>query len=135
MSFLDNLENNLKNAESAAERDPAEAARKHAAREAERAAAQASLPYAQQLRHSRFTADLLNHASLLGRSRRLLVRVLWLQSNLRLQVREHSLELRPTANGVVAHFFKGSFEYDSFPVDFSANAEDLARRWLDSITA
>ena len=134
MGFLDSLENGLKNLESAADRDPAALARQQAAREAERTAALAAAPHAEQLRTSRFTADLLNHASVLGRSRRLLVRVAWVGSTLRLQARDHSLELRPTASGVYAHFLNGSAERESFPVDLGSNPEDLARRWLDHLT-
>ncbi len=133
MGFLDNLENDLKAMERAAERDPATAARQHAAREAERAAALAAAPHAAQLRNSKFTAELLNHAVMLGRARRLAVRMLWMGCALRLQAQEHSLELRPTAEGVQAHFLKGGAEKESFLVDFSGSPEVLARRWLDSM--
>ena len=131
MGFLDNLENNLKNAEAAAQRDPATAAREQAAREAERAAALAAAPHAQQLRTSKFTAELMNHAAVLGRSRRLNVRPVWLGSALRLQAGPRTLELRPAPDGVWAHGLDGQ----AFLVDFSSKAEDLARRWLDSISA
>lgn len=133
VGFLDSLEGNLKNMESAAERDPAEAARQQAAREAGRAAALATAPHAEQLRTSKFTAELLNHAAVLGRSRRLNVRVVWLGSTLRLQARDHTLELRPAPDGVRAHFLNGAAEQHSLPVDFSSKPEDLARHWLDSI--
>lgn len=135
MGFLDNLENDLKNAEAAAERDPAQIERHQAAREAERAAALAAAPHAQQLRTSKFTADLLNHAAVLGRSRRLHVRVAWSGSTLRLQAGDHILELQPTPAGVSARFLRAGAETESFPVDFSSSAEALARRWLNSITA
>jgi hypothetical protein len=135
MGFLDSLEGDLKNLESAAERDPAEAARRQAARDAERAAARASASHAEQLRTSKFTADLLNQVVLLGRSRRLMVRVTWIGSSLRLEAREHRLELRPTANNVEAHFLSGSAETERLAVDFSSNPEDLAKRWLDSFGA
>jgi len=130
MGFLDNLENDLKNAESAAERDPATAARERAVREANRAAALAAAPHAQQLRTSKFTAELMNQAAVLGRSRRLNVRPVWLGSTLRLQAGPHRLELRPAPDGVWAHGLDGP----AVLVDFSSSAEDLARRWLDSIT-
>lgn len=133
MGFLDSLEGDLKNLESAAERDPAEVARRQAARDAERAAARASASHAEQLRTSKFTGDLLNQAVLLGRARRLNVRVSWIGSALRLEARDHRLELRPTPNSVEAHFFNGPAETECHVVDFSSNPEDLARRWLDSI--
>lgn len=135
MGFLDSLEGDLKNLESAAERDPAEAARRRAARDAERAAARASASHAEQLRTSKFTAELLNQAVLLGRSRRLMIRVTWMGSSLRLEAREHRLELRPTANNVEAHFLRGSTETECHAVDFSLNPEDLAKRWLDSVSS
>jgi len=133
MGFLDSLEGDLKNLEAAAERDPAEAARRQAARDAERAAARASASHAEQLRTSKFTADLLNQAVLLGRARRLIVRVSWIGSALRLEARDHRLELRPTATNVEAHFLNGTAEARSQAVDFSSRPEDLARLWLDSI--
>lgn len=135
MGFLDNLENDLKNLDSVAERDPSELARKHASKEAARLAAQAAAPHAAQLRTSPFTAELLNQAVLLGRSRRLIVRVLWLGSNLRLQAGDNVLELRPGADGVRAHFVKAAAETESFPVDFSSSAESLARRWIESFSS
>ncbi|HYM10007.1 MAG TPA: hypothetical protein VEU62_04710 [Bryobacterales bacterium] len=135
MGFLDNLENDLKNAEAAAERDPGEIARQQAAREAQRAAALAAAPHAQQLRTSKFTADLLNHAAVLGRGRRLHVRVAWVGPALRLQAQDHVLELQPTPEGIVARFLRAGAEAESFPVELSSSAEALAHRWLDSITA
>jgi hypothetical protein len=134
MGFLDNLENDLKNAEAAADRDPGQLARQQAAREAQRVAAVAAAPHAQQLRTSKFTADLLNHAAVLGRGRRLLVRVAWFGSTLRLLAQDRVLELQPTPDGVSARFLRGGAEAESFPVDFSSSAEALARRWLASIT-
>jgi hypothetical protein len=130
MGFSDNLENDLKNLERAAERDPAAIARQQAAREAERTAALAVAPHAEQLRKSQFTADLLNHASVVGRGLRLKINILWTGPKLRLQARDHYLELRPTATGVQAHLLHRDSEIESFPVDFSSNAEDLARQWL-----
>ncbi|HZS49216.1 MAG TPA: hypothetical protein VFA54_00030 [Bryobacterales bacterium] len=135
MGFLDNLENDLKNLESAAEHDSAERARQQKAREAEQASARAASPHAHELRNSAFTAELLNRASTIGRSRRLNVRVMWIGSTLRLQAGSRLLELRPTPSGVRAHFLHGNTELESAAVDFSSNPEILARRWLDSITA
>jgi len=130
MGFLDSLEGDLKNLESAAERDPAEIARREALRAQERAAALAAQPWADQLRTSAFTADLLNHTALLGRARRIPVRIAWLGTTLRLQARDHSLELKPTPSGISGHFLRGQAEIESFPVSLSSSAEELARRWL-----
>jgi hypothetical protein len=130
MGFGENLENDLKNLESAEERDPASAARKHAGREADRAAALAIQPHAQQLRQSRFTAELLNQVSVLGRAQRTPVRITWVGQALKLETRNHVLELRPTPAGVEGRFLKGTAEVERFPADLAGSAEDLARRWL-----
>ena len=130
MGFAENLENDLKNLESAEERDPAALERRQAAREQERVAGLAAQPHAQRLRSSPFTAELLNQVSLLGRSQRTPVRITWLGQVLKLQALDHALELRPTPAGVEGRFLRGSTELESFPVDFSGGAEGLARRWL-----
>jgi hypothetical protein len=130
MGFAENLENDLKNLESASERDPAALARQQAGREAERAAALAAQPYARQLRSSPFTAELLNQASLQGRAQRLAVRIVWLGPVLRLQAKDHSFELRPTGQGVEGRFLRGAEELETFAVDLGGSAEALARRWL-----
>ena len=132
MAFSDNLENDLKSLEKAEEWDPAALARQQAAREAARAEALAIQPHAQELRNSKFTTELLNQATLQGRALRLLVRITWLGQNLRLQARDHVLELVPTPRGVTARFLRGEAEIETYPVDFSASAEDLARRWITS---
>ena len=62
MSFLDNLENNLKSLESREEGGEA-ADRQQRARESERAQAQAIAPFAEQLKKSAFTAGVLSHAA------------------------------------------------------------------------
>jgi hypothetical protein len=134
MGFAENLESDLKNLESAAERDPEAQLRQADAREAARAQALAIQPHAQQLKSSKFTAELLNQASLLGRSQRLAVRILWMGQTLRLQARDHTLELRPTPAGVEGRFLRGAAELERFPVNFSSSPEELARRWLSVVS-
>src|SRR5208283_127724 len=83
MSFLDDLENNLKSLESAAEgREAAE--RQERLRERERSAAQAVAPWAEELKKSPFTAELLRQAARVGFSLRVKVHATWLGSTLRL---------------------------------------------------
>ena len=135
MGFAENLESDLKNLESAEERDPEAQLRQADSREAARAAALAIQPHAQQLKHSKFTADLLNQASLLGRSQRLAVRILWMGQTLRLQARDHTFELRPTPTGVEGRFLRGTAEIERFPVNFSGAPQDLAQRWLNVVAA
>ncbi len=133
MGFSENLESDLKNLESAEERDPAALERRHSVREAERAAALAAQPHAQRLRNSQFTAELLNQVSLQGRSRRMPVRITWLGPSLKLLAKDHALELQPTAAGVEGRFLRGTEKLESFTVDFAGSAEELARRWLQVV--
>ena len=133
MGFAENLENDLKNLESAEERDPAALERRQAVREAERAAAMAAQPHAQQLRNSKFTAELLNQVSLQGRSQRMPVRITWLGQTLKLLAKDSALELQPTAAGVEGRFLRGTEKLESFTVDFTGSAEELARRWLQVV--
>jgi hypothetical protein len=129
MSFLDNLEDNLKSLESTEQgREGAE--REHKAREQARAAAQAVAPHAEALKQSAFTAELLKQATRVGFAMRTKVHIAWLGSTLRLEARERRLELRPTATGVVAVYIEGGVETRTEAVDLSGNAETLVRQWL-----
>jgi len=127
MSFLDNLEGNLKNLES---RDEKESQRDHERREAESNAARAAAPYAEQLRDSAFTKELLNHATRLGFANRVKVHITWLGTTLRLEARDKKLELRPTPEGVSAVFVENGREVRTQPVDLRGDPERLAREWL-----
>jgi hypothetical protein len=98
MSFLDNLESNLKSLESA-EEGRESAHRQRRAREQELANAQAVAPWAEELKKSPFTAELLKQAARVGHSMRIKVYIAWLGSVLRLEASGRRLELRPTANG------------------------------------
>jgi len=129
MSFLDNLENNLKSLESSAEGKEA-AERQARAREQERAAAQAVAPWAEQLKSAPFTAELLKQAARVGFEKRSKVHIAWLGTTLRLEARERRLELRPTPTGIVAAWIEGHEETRTEPVDLSGSAGDLVRRWL-----
>lgn len=135
MSFSDNIENDLKNLERAEERDPAAIARRQAEKEAGRAAALAAAPHAEQLRRSPFTTALLDQAVLLGHQQRIKVSMAWVGSALRLQARDHYLELRPGREGVQARFLHREKELAAAPVDFAGDAQELARRWLAVVTA
>ena len=133
MSFLDNLENNLKALEGREERDPEAIAREKARRDAEREDALKTAPYAQALKKSPFTADLLRQCRTVGHGQRVLVQFLWLpDGTLRLDAREKRLELRPTPDGIVAvHLLKGAEQMrHSVSLDSNDPAE-LATRWLE----
>jgi hypothetical protein len=129
MSFLDNLENNLKSLESR-EDARGDAADRHRARELERAQAQAIAPFAEQLKTSPFTAGLLTQAARVGHSLRTKVHVAWLGNTLRLEARDRRLELRPTATGIVAVSIANGNETSAEPVDLSGEPEQLIREWL-----
>jgi hypothetical protein len=129
MSFLDNLENNLKSLESREEgKDSAE--REARQRATERARAQAAAPYAEELKKSPFTEELLRQTVRMGHAVRTKIHVAWLGATLRLEARERRLELRPTATGVVAVSIEDGRELGSEPVDLGSNPEALLRGWL-----
>lgn len=132
MSFLDNLESNLKSMESREERGE-QHSRDAKSREAERARVQASATFAEHLKKGPFAAELLKHATRLGYAVRTKVHLAWLGTTLRLEARGSKLELRPTPAGVVAVFIEGNAEVRSVPVDLSGNPEGLAKTWLASL--
>ena len=129
MSFLDNLENNLKSLESS-EQGKEDAERAQRARESERAQAQAVAPFAEQLKKSPYTAELLTQAARVGFSLRTKVHIAWLGTTLCLEARDRRLELRPTPRGVVAAYSENGQETRAEACDLNGSAEDLVRRWL-----
>jgi hypothetical protein len=129
MSFLDDLENNLKSLESS-EQGKEDAERAQRARDSERAEAQAVAPFAEQLKKSPYTAELLTQAARVGFSLRTKVHIAWLGSTLRLEARDKRLEIRPTPQGIVAGYIENGQEVRTEPCDLNGSAEDLVRRWL-----
>ena len=132
MSFLDNLESNLKNMESRDERGSQHGMdARH--REKERARVKASAAYAEQLKKAPFTSDLLKQVNRLGHATRTKAHIAWLGTTLRLEARGHRLELRPMPDGVVAVYLENGVEARTVPVDLAGNPETLARDWLASL--
>ncbi len=132
MSFLDNLENNLKALENCEERDPEKVKRDHERREAERASALSRAPYVEALKKSPFISDILTHCRTIGRSQRVLVQFAWIGDNLRFDAQSRRMELVPTAEGIRAVFFRDGIETQQIPVDTARdNADALARLWLE----
>jgi hypothetical protein len=129
MSFLDNLESNLKSLESS-EEGKEDKGRQQRARESARANAHAVAPFAEILKKSPYTAELLKQATRIGHSRRLKVHIAWLGTTLRLEARERRLELRPTPDGVLAVYLEGNREIRSQRLDLEGSAEELVRDWL-----
>jgi len=130
MSFLDNLENDLKALESRSERDPEALAREAAAREAARSMALEIAPHAEALRNGPFKDGLLTACRDIGHRRRILVRPVWVDSTLRLEAGAKKLELRPTPSGVFAVFFDGGTEQESTLIDLSSDPVKVAEKWL-----
>src|SRR2546425_484458 len=104
MSFLDNLENNLKALENREERDPEKVKREQDRREADRRAALLRAPHAEALKESAFTSELLTQCRTIRHGQRVLVQFTWLGENLRLDAKTKRMELAPTAEGIVAVF-------------------------------
>jgi hypothetical protein len=131
MSFLDNLENNLKALEGREEGDGAR--QQHLRREAEAQQARAAAPYAQRLRSGPYTQELLKQATRTGHALRTKVNLAWIDSTLRLQVRDRKLELRPTPDCVLAVFMEDNREIGSRPVDLDGDPAVLIREWLGDL--
>src|ERR1700691_119835 len=132
MSFLDNLESNLKALESRSERDPDALAREAAAREAARSVALEIAPYAEALRNGPFKDGLLTACRDIGHRKRTLVRPVWVDSTLRLEAGAKKLEWRPAPGGVLAIFFEGSTEQERTPIDLASDPVKLAEKWLEA---
>ncbi len=131
MSFLDNLENNLKALESQEEKDPEKVKRDQERREADRTAAISRAPHIEALKNSAFTSELLTQCRSIGHGQRVLVQFTWIGERLRLDAKGKRLELVPTAEGIEALFFLDGAKTGKTMVDpQSGDAAALARRWL-----
>jgi hypothetical protein len=131
MGFLDNLENTLKALERQEERDPEAVRRQQERREAERNAAILRAPHVEALRNSAFTSELLGQCRVVGREQRVLVQFTWIDENLRLDAKEKRMELVPTAEGIIAVFYKDGAEIGQEKVNPEKDdAAALARKWL-----
>src|SRR5579872_6909363 len=131
MSYLDNLENNLKALENQEERDPQKVRREQERREAERSAALLRAPHAEALKNSPFTLELLTQCRAIGHQQRVLVQFTWLGENLRLDAKEKRMLLAPTSEGITAVFSVNGDEMGRATIDLQVDdAGELARRWL-----
>jgi hypothetical protein len=131
MSFLDNLENNLKALESIEERDPEKVKRDRERREAERNEALLRAPYAEALKDSAFTSELLTQCRAIGREQRVLVRFTWIGENLRLDAGAKRMEFAPTTEGIEVVFsFEGAEQRRATVNLQSDDPAKLAREWL-----
>lgn len=131
MSYLDNLENNLKALENQEERDPQKVKREQERREAERSAALSRAPYVEALKNSPFTQELLTQCRAIGHPQRILVQFTWLGENLRLDAKEKRMLLTPTSEGITAVFSENGDETGRTTINPKVDdAAELARRWL-----
>jgi len=131
MSYLDNLENNLKALENQEERDPQKVRREQERREAERSAALLRAPHAEALKNSPFTLELLTQCRAIGHQQRVLVQFTWLGETLRLDAKEKRMLLAPTSEGIAAVFSVNGDEMGRATIDPQVDdAGALARRWL-----
>jgi hypothetical protein len=128
VSFLDNLENNLKALEG---RD--EGLDDSRRRDNERDRRLAIAPWAERLKREPFAEALMRQATLAGRQRRVKVHLSWIETTLRLEAREHRLELRPTADGVAAVFLRDGEEIKRAPVDLAGDPQGLTEEWMAAI--
>jgi hypothetical protein len=126
MSFLDNLENNLKALESRDEGGLDESRR----RDRERELAIAAAPWAERLKRGAFGQTLMQKAAIAGRQRRTKVNLMWIGTTLRLEARGHRLELRPGPKGVAAVFLRGLEEVRQEPLDLSGDPQKLTDEWM-----
>ncbi len=127
MSFLDNLENTLKNLEKGEELGD-----NRERREADRANAIAAGPWAQQLKSSDWSKKLLSEAASASHRIRAKLYMAWIGNTLRLDIRERRLELRPTPSGIVAAFIADGQEQHSEPVDLNGDPAIMIERWLSA---
>jgi hypothetical protein len=131
MSYLDNLENNLKALENQEERDPEKLRREQERREAERSAALLRAPYVDALKNSPFTLELLTQCRAIGHQQRVLVQFTWLGETLRLDAKQKRMLLTPTREGITAVFSANGDETGRTTIDPQVDdAGELARRWL-----
>jgi len=131
MSFLDNLENNLKALESIEEKDPEKVKREKERREADRNAALLRAPHVEALKTSAFTSELLTQCRTIGHGQRVLVRFTWIGENLRLDAKNKRLEMIPTPEGITAAFILDGLETDRVVINPATDdPAAIARRWL-----
>jgi hypothetical protein len=127
MSFLDNLESSLKNLEEREQRDP----REHLHRQEQRKRALAVGPWAEQLRTGVYTQKLFDQAAAAGHRIRTKIYMAWFDDVLRLEAKQRRLELRPTADGVLAAFIEVDGATKTQAVDLNGDPGELLRQWLD----
>jgi len=126
MSFLDNLENNLKAMEGRDESGP----ENQRQRELDRDAALRAAPWAEKLKTGFFTQELLKQTARVGHELRTKVFIAWIGTSLKLEARDRKLELRPTSDGVEAVYREADGGERREPLNLESSAEQFVRSWL-----
>jgi len=132
MSFSDNLGNDLKNLEKQDEPIPSASRGREA--EADPACQRArgcpsfGEPEEQQLHFRPVDARHSDRSWIAHEGQHHVAR-----TTLRLQAREHRMELRPGGDGITAHFFVNEKEIRRQKVDMAGDPEPLAKEWLDTV--
>jgi hypothetical protein len=129
VSFLDNLENDLKALESQEQGGLDEKRR----RDIERERSVAAAPWAEKLRNGAYTKALLGLATRAGFTRRVKVHIFWLGTTLRLEAGDQRLELRPGAKGVAAVFLSEGEESSQKALDLDGNPQKLVDVWMQIV--
>ena len=131
VSFLDNLENNLKALEGREEGGLDAPGR----RDEERRRALAAAPWAEKLKTSPWARTLMQQATRAGFQRRIRVSLVWLDTTLRLEARESRLDLRPQPDGIEAVFLRGREEMGRHAIDLGADPQPLVEEWMAMLDA
>jgi hypothetical protein len=121
MSFLDNLENNLKAMESL----EASGLDDRKRRELERERSIASAPWAERLKKSPYVGKLMRDLTRAGFPRRMKMNFVWIGRALRIEAVDQRLELQPTPGGVDAVFADRRI-----PINLDAEPDSLIAEWL-----
>jgi hypothetical protein len=129
MSFLDNLENNLKALEGREQGGIDESNQRDAARKR----AQSEAPWAERLKKDPWTASLMQRATRAGFERRTKVHLIWVGTTLRLEARGQRLELRPAADGIAAVFLRGIEPVKQEKIDLTADPAKLLAAWMEMV--
>jgi hypothetical protein len=124
MSFLDNLENNLKALESTESSGMDDQRR----REANKRDAIAAAPWAEKLKSSPWVARFMGDLTRAGFSRRTKINFAWIDRILRAEALDERLEIVPTPKGVEAVWADRRV-----PVDLEGDPGQLIQEWLQVV--
>lgn len=131
MSFLDNLENNLKALEANEQGGIDDSNRRDDAKKR----AIAEKPWADRLKSDPWTASLMQRATRAGFERRTKVNLIWVGTTLRLEARGQRLELRPGPGGVAAVFLQGGDKLAEEPVNLTGDPAKLISTLMARVDA